>query len=95
MTHAPAHELEQLVLIEAEHVVVPLAVDRVDRGRPVALVDEDVVHREAGHATADLRPREDADDLAMHLDREFDEGDPFGANYQPVFSHQGWYKRVA
>ena len=31
----------------------------------------------------------------LGIDREFDEGDAFGANYQAVFSHQGWYKRVA
>ncbi|MCC6072054.1 CheR family methyltransferase [Massilia sp. GCM10020059] len=31
----------------------------------------------------------------LGIDREFDEGDPFAANYQAVFSHQGWYKRVA
>ena len=31
----------------------------------------------------------------LGIDRELDEGDAFGANYQAVFSHQGWYKRVA
>jgi chemotaxis protein methyltransferase CheR len=31
----------------------------------------------------------------LGIDREFDQADPFGANYQAVFSHQGWYKRVA
>lgn len=31
----------------------------------------------------------------LGIDREFDEGDPFAANYQAVFPHQGWYKRVA
>jgi chemotaxis protein methyltransferase CheR len=31
----------------------------------------------------------------LGVDREFDEGDAFAANYQAVFSHQGWYKRVA
>lgn len=31
----------------------------------------------------------------LGIDREFDEGDPYGASYQAVFSHQGWYKRVA
>nr|WP_229428253.1 CheR family methyltransferase [Massilia soli] len=31
----------------------------------------------------------------LGIDREFDEGDAFGENYQAVFSHQGWYKRVA
>ena len=31
----------------------------------------------------------------LGIDREFDQGDAFGANYQAVFAHQGWYKRVA
>lgn len=31
----------------------------------------------------------------LGIDRELDEGDAFGANYQAVFPHQGWYKRVA
>ena len=31
----------------------------------------------------------------LGIDRELDEGDAFGADYQAVFSHQGWYKRVA
>ena len=31
----------------------------------------------------------------LGIDREFDQGDAFGTNYQAVFSHQGWYKRVA
>ncbi len=31
----------------------------------------------------------------LGIDREFDEGDPYGASYQAVFPHQGWYKRVA
>ena len=31
----------------------------------------------------------------LGIDREFDEGDPYGASYQAVLPHQGWYKRVA
>jgi chemotaxis protein methyltransferase CheR len=31
----------------------------------------------------------------MGLDREIAAGDPLAANYQPVFPHQPWYKRIA
>ena len=31
----------------------------------------------------------------LGLDREFDAGDPLGALYQPLFSGQSWYKRIA
>lgn len=30
----------------------------------------------------------------LGLDREIAEGDPLAANYQPVFAHQAWYKRI-
>jgi chemotaxis protein methyltransferase CheR len=31
----------------------------------------------------------------LGLDREIGDGDPLAANYQPVFPHQPWYKRIA
>jgi chemotaxis protein methyltransferase CheR len=31
----------------------------------------------------------------LGLDREIADGDPLAANYQPVFPHQPWYKRIA
>jgi chemotaxis protein methyltransferase CheR len=31
----------------------------------------------------------------LGLDREIAEGDPLAENYQPVFPHQPWYKRIA
>jgi chemotaxis protein methyltransferase CheR len=31
----------------------------------------------------------------LGLDREIGEGDPLAENYQPVFPHQPWYKRIA
>lgn len=31
----------------------------------------------------------------MGIDREFDQGDALADNYQSVFAHQAWYKRVA
>jgi chemotaxis protein methyltransferase CheR len=30
----------------------------------------------------------------LGLDREIADGDPLAANYQPVFPHQPWYKRI-
>jgi chemotaxis protein methyltransferase CheR len=31
----------------------------------------------------------------LGLDREIGVGDPLAANYQAVFPHQSWYKRIA